>query len=67
MIELAPHWAEAWLNRAIAQQRRGDLTAASVDLEHYLTMATDPGWRATAGHQLMLIKAVNVEQAARQK
>ena len=65
VIELAPHWTEAWFNRAIAQQRRGNFEAAITDLETYLTIATDPGWRANAERQLELMKAVNAEKTAR--
>ncbi|MFN8597386.1 MAG: tetratricopeptide repeat protein [Anaerolineae bacterium] len=62
VIELAPHWHEAWLNRAIAQHRRGDFEAAISDLEHYLTVAKDPGWRANAESQLGMMRAVLAEK-----
>ncbi len=65
VIELAPHWTEAWLNRAIAQQRRGNFEAAISDLEYYLTVATDPGWRDNAERQLELMKAVNAEKVSK--
>jgi tetratricopeptide (TPR) repeat protein len=67
VIEIAPHWHEAWLNRAIAYQRRGDFEAAIADLEHYLTIAKDPGWRSNAESQLALIKAVATEKNAKGK
>jgi tetratricopeptide (TPR) repeat protein len=66
VIELAPDRYEAWFNRAIAYHQRGDLAAAIADLEHYLTIAVDPGWRANAERQLALIKAV-AEEKTRQK
>jgi tetratricopeptide (TPR) repeat protein len=65
VIELAPHRTEAWLNRAIAWQRRGNFEAAIADLEYYLTIATDPGWRANAERQLVMMKAVNAEKTAK--
>jgi tetratricopeptide (TPR) repeat protein len=65
VIELAPKWHEAWLNRAIAYQHRGDLAEAVADLEHYLTVAQDAGWRANAESQLALIKSLAVEKAER--
>jgi tetratricopeptide (TPR) repeat protein len=67
VIELAPHRYEAWLNRAIAHQQRGDLAEAIADLEHYLTIATDPAWRENAERQLNLIKAVAAEKAERRR
>lgn len=66
VIELAPNWHEAWLNRAIAYQRRGDFAAAIADLEHYLTVAKDAGWRANAESQLALLKAVKAEKESHQ-
>ena len=65
VTELAPHWHEAWFNRAIAFQRRGDLASAAADLQHYLTVATDPGWRANAERQLALITAILHESRSR--
>ncbi len=65
VIELTPDRLEAWLNRAIAYHQRGDLAAAIADLEHYLTIAVDPGWRANAERQLELIRAVAEEKERR--
>lgn len=55
VIELAPHRHEAWFNRAMAFQQRGQLEEAADDLRRYLEVATDAGWRANAQHQLDLI------------
>jgi tetratricopeptide (TPR) repeat protein len=62
VIELAPRWHEAWLNRAIAYHLRGNSPQAIADLEHYLTVAEDPDWRSNAESQLALIKAVALER-----
>ncbi len=62
VIELAPLHYEAWFNRAIAYHQRGDLPQAIADLEHYVTIATDPDWRANAERQLEMMKVVATEK-----
>jgi tetratricopeptide (TPR) repeat protein len=65
VIELAPHWHEAWFNRALAHQQRNEIPAAIADYEHYLTLPGKPKWRVSAQTQLEMIKEVEAEKAAR--
>ena len=62
VLELAPGWDEAWFNRAIAHHMRGEIPQAIEDLEHYINITNDVGWRANAQNQLELIKAVAAEK-----
>ena len=66
VIELAPHWHEAWFNRALAHQLRNEIPEAIADYEHYLTLPGKPQWRVSAETQLEMIKAIEAEKAARQ-
>ena len=65
VIELAPQWHEAWFNRALAHQLRNEIPEAMADYEHYLTLPGKPQWRVSAETQLEMIKAIEVEKAAR--
>ena len=52
VIELAPHWHEAWFNRALAHPLRGEIPDAIADYEHYLTLPgkiKPPGGLQTPG------------------
>ena len=65
VIELAPQQYEAWFNRALAHQMRGEIPEAIADYEHYLTLPGKAKWRVSAETQLEMIKAVEVEKANR--
>ncbi len=65
VIELDPTCAEAWFNRAQAYQLRGQYELAIADLEHYLTIGQDAGWRASAENQLTLLRELQAERQAR--
>ena len=67
VIELAPQWHEAWFNRALAHQMRGEIPEAIADYEHYLTLPGKPKWRISAETQLEMIKAVETEKAKRRE
>ena len=67
VIELAPHWHEAWFNRALAHQLRNEIPEAMADYEHYLTLPGKPKWRVSAETQLEMIKAVEAEKTAHKK
>jgi tetratricopeptide (TPR) repeat protein len=62
VLELAPGRDEAWFNRAIAHHMRGEIPQAIEDLEHYINITHDVGWRTNAQNQLELIKAVAAER-----
>jgi len=52
VIELAPHWHEAWFNRALAHPLRGEIPDAIADYERYLTLPgkiKPPGGLQTPG------------------
>ncbi len=65
VIELAPHWYEAWFNRALAHQLRNEIPEAIADYEHYLSLPGKPQWRTSAETQLSMLKALEAEKAAR--
>ena len=67
VIELAPHWYEAWFNRALAHQLRNEIPEAIADYEHYLSLPGKPQWRISAETQLAMLKEVEAEKAARKK
>ena len=67
VIELAPQWYEAWFNRALAHQMRGEIPEAIADYEHYLTLPGKPKWRVSAETLLEMIKAVETEKAKRRE
>jgi tetratricopeptide (TPR) repeat protein len=64
VMELSPERAEAWFNRAQAHQMRGDYDLAVADLEHYLEIGQDAGWRASAETQLVLLRDLHSEKQA---
>lgn len=63
VIELAPQRYEAWFNRALAHQMRGEIPEAIADYEHYLSLPGQPKWRISAQTQLEMIKSVEAEKA----
>jgi tetratricopeptide (TPR) repeat protein len=65
VMEIAPALAEAWFNRAQAHQMRGDYHLAIADLEQYLAIGRDDGWRTSAQTQLALLRELNQEKEAR--
>lgn len=65
VMELDPARAEAWFNRAQAHQMRGDYDLAIADLEYYLAVGADEGWRASAQTQLSLLRELDIEKKAK--
>ena len=62
VMDMLPERAEAWLNRAQAHMMRGDYHLAIADLEHYLSIAVDAGWRINAETQLALLRELQTEK-----
>lgn len=67
VIELAPHWHDAWFNRAMAHQLRNDLPEATADYEHYLALPGPLKYGASAQIQLDWVKTLATQKAARKQ
>ncbi|MBN1889090.1 MAG: tetratricopeptide repeat protein [Thermoflexales bacterium] len=65
VMDMLPERAEAWFNRAQAHTLRGDYHLAIADLEHYLSIGHDSGWRINAETQLALLRDLDAEKQAR--
>jgi tetratricopeptide (TPR) repeat protein len=55
-VELAPEWPEAFLHRGLEQRFHGDPRAALVDLEQFLALGGDGGWRAEVERQIAMVR-----------
>lgn len=56
VVELSPEWPEAYLQRGMEQRFHGDPRAAIADLERYLALGHDAGWRAEAERQIAALR-----------
>jgi len=56
LLERVPASAEAYLQRGLEQRFHGDPRAALADLEQYLSIGTDPIWRAEAERQIAMLR-----------
>lgn len=56
VLELSPEWPEAYLQRGLEQRFHGDPHAAIADLERYLDLGRDAGWRAEAERQIAMLR-----------
>ncbi len=65
VMDMLPERAEAWFNRAQAHTMRGDYHLAIADLEHYLSIGRDSGWRTNAETQLALLRDLETEKQAK--
>jgi tetratricopeptide (TPR) repeat protein len=65
VMDMLPERAESWFNRAQAHVMRGDYHLAIADLEHYLAIGQDSGWRANAETQLALLRELEAEKQAK--
>ncbi len=67
VIELAPHWHEAWFNRAMAHQLRNELSEATADYEYYLALPGPLKYGTSAQIQLDWVKMLAAQKAARKQ
>ncbi len=65
VIELAPQWHDAWFNRALAHQLRGEMSEAIADYEHYLALPGQMKYHASAQTQLDWVKTVELHKTSR--
>ena len=65
VIELAPHWHEAWFNRAMAHQLRNEFPEAIADYEHYLALPGQLKFHSSAQTQLEWIKLIQAQKTSR--
>jgi regulator of sirC expression with transglutaminase-like and TPR domain len=62
-IELYPEWPEPYLQRGLFERFHGDPHAAITDLERFIGLGGDRGWRGEAERQLVTLRA-ELEEAA---